>query len=78
MNESGMPAANNGLLSVTGQPLDLDLEFPDAPDFISKPPRISWEEIFALSEAALPEKLTDPNFYKERLLRKVTAEFIIE
>lgn len=34
--------------------LDLDLHLPDAPDFISKPPRYSLKEMIKLSEPLLP------------------------
>jgi hypothetical protein len=39
---------------MTKKPLDLDLNLPDAPDFISTPPRYSVAEMIKLSEPFLP------------------------
>jgi len=39
---------------MTKKPLDLDLNLPDAPDFISTPPRYSLAEMIKLSEPFLP------------------------
>lgn len=38
----------------TGKKLDLDLNLPDAPEFISTPPRYTLAEMIKLSEPLLP------------------------
>ena len=39
---------------MTKKPLDLDLNLPDAPDFISHPPKYSWAEMIKRSSELLP------------------------
>lgn len=52
-----------------------DSELPDAPDFISRPPRVDPDEMLRLSEEYLPHVTSHPDFYKRWREDKVTVPF---
>ena len=54
-----------------------DLEFPVAPDFVSKPPRLNWDDIFQRSEASLAFKTRQPDFEEGRFKTKIAEEFVL-
>lgn len=58
-------------------PKPAELEFPDAPDFISKPPRLPWHVIFQRSQERLAAKASQPAFEERRLQAKTPAEFVL-
>jgi hypothetical protein len=54
-----------------------DLEFPDAPEFVSKPPRLPWRAIYQRSQERLRYKTTQPGFEQRRLETKSPEEFVL-
>jgi hypothetical protein len=54
-----------------------DLEFPDAPEFVSKPPRLPWLVIYDRSKGRLRYKTTRPDFEQRRLEAKSFEEFVL-
>ena len=54
-----------------------DLEFPDAPDFVSKPPRLPWPVIYDRSKRRLRYKTARRDFEQRRLENKSSEEFVL-
>ncbi len=55
------------------------LTFPSGEDFFVGPvPRVSEEEFARLSAQYLEKAVSDPNFEKRRLARKVFAPFVLK
>ena len=59
------------------RPSSPDLQFPIAPDFISRPPRLDWDAIVRRCEESLAFKRRQPGFEERRLASKVTEEFVL-
>ncbi|MEO7516245.1 MAG: hypothetical protein ABIW93_10565 [Verrucomicrobiota bacterium] len=54
-----------------------DLEFPVAPDFISRPPRIDPQVMLRRIEETMPWRNQRPGAREQRLAEKISAEFIL-
>jgi hypothetical protein len=52
-----------------------DFDLPEEPGFISKPPRLSFEQCVLLSEEYARWAMRQPGFEEKRLAAKVTEEF---
>lgn len=52
-----------------------ELELPVAPNFVSKPPRLTFEHSVALCEEGLEWKKRQPDFEQKRLAQKCSVEF---
>jgi hypothetical protein len=55
-----------------------DLEFPIAPDFVSRPPRVNPEQVLALSASLLPQLTKGPGFWERRAEDRCLVEFDLE
>jgi hypothetical protein len=77
MKKSSAASAKIEELLASFEPREPDLEFPVAPDFDPKPPRLPWPVIFKRSEENLPYKIRQPDFEKRRLAAKCRAEFVL-
>jgi len=54
-----------------------DFELREEAGFVSKPPRLSFEQCVALSEEYAAWAMRQPDFEEKRLASKVTEEFIM-
>jgi hypothetical protein len=61
----------------TFRPQPPDLEFPIAPEFISKPPRLPWRVIYERSLERLHLKTSQPDFHERRAAEKIDVEFVL-
>jgi hypothetical protein len=74
MKNSSVPAAENS--SGTADKLrGVDIELPDAPDFVSLPRKLSLAAALPLNEALLPLVNSRPGELDRRWRDKVTAPF---
>jgi hypothetical protein len=56
---------------------NVDLEFPVAPDFLSRPPRIDLQVMLRRIEENMPWRSTRPGEQERRLATKVAVEFVL-
>ena len=56
---------------------ELDLEFPDAPDFISRPPRMTPDAMYVLNQPMVEAFNSRPDAEEERLRTKCHVEFVL-
>jgi hypothetical protein len=78
ITESKLPVASNSSPIAEARPNEADdFELPEQPSFDSRPPRLSFEHAFALSEESLAWARAKPGFEEERLRTKCRAEFIM-
>ena len=54
-----------------------DLEFPVAPNFISRPPRIELQAMLRRIEENLPRRNSRPGEAERRLAEKIPVEFVL-
>ena len=54
-----------------------DLEFPIAPDFISRPPRLDPQVMLRRIEENMPWRSTRPGEKERRLAEKIPVEFVL-
>ena len=54
-----------------------DLEFPVAPDFLSRPPRVELQAMLRRIEENMPWRNTRPGEPERRLASKVDVEFVL-
>jgi hypothetical protein len=54
-----------------------DLEFPIAPDFISRPPRLDPQTMLRRSARNMPGRNARPGAKERRLAEKIPVEFIL-
>ena len=54
-----------------------DLEFPIAPDFLSRPPRVELHAMLRRIEENMPWRSTRPGEAARRLASKVDVEFVL-
>ena len=54
-----------------------DLEFPIAPDFISRPPRLDPQVMLRRIEENMPWRSTRPGEKERRLAERITVEFVL-
>lgn len=58
-------------------PVDVALELPTAPDFVSRPPILPFDDVVAMCEELLPFEIGRPDFEERRLRIKVGEEFVL-
>lgn len=58
-------------------PSSYALEFPVAPDFLSRPPRIELQAMLQRIEENMPWRNQRPGEAERRLAEKITEEFIL-
>ena len=64
--------------AVAGQSAELaDLEFPIAPDFISRPPRLDPQVILKRCAETMPWRNARPGAKERRLAEKIPEEFVL-
>ncbi len=63
--------------SASGLETGADLDLPDAPDFVSQLPRLSWDAMFRLNEQSLAWHTRRPDFEQRRLETKSPQEFVL-
>jgi hypothetical protein len=73
MNRSSEPAPTNKPLNQD----DLDLEFPVAPDFISRPPRVGFQAMLRRCEEMLAYRNSRSGEEERRLREKIDVEFVL-
>jgi hypothetical protein len=61
----------------TEQLHDQRLEFPIAPDFISRPPRVELQAMLKRIEENMPWRNSRPGEAERRLAEKITVEFVL-
>jgi hypothetical protein len=76
-DKSSAPSREESGVAEGFRPQPAELQFPDAGDFISKPPRLPWLAIFQRSEEGLRFKTSQPGFEERRLKSKTSDEFIL-
>lgn len=59
------------------RPQPPEMEFPVAPEFLSRPPRVDLIKMFQRCEGMLRWKTCQPDFEQRRLAQKCAAEFIL-
>lgn len=57
--------------------LEADLEFPIAPDFISRPPQVEFQAMLRCIEETMPWRSTRPGEEQRRLAEKIAVEFVL-
>ena len=67
--------ARDGSATTAEKLKGVDIELPVAPDFVSKPPRVSLAVALALNEELLPMINARPGERERRLREKVTVPF---
>ena len=76
MNNSSTPVGES--CTLTAERLKgKDIDLPEAPDFISLPPKLSLAEAMPLNEALLPLVNARPGERERRWREKVTAPFVL-
>jgi hypothetical protein len=61
-----------------GAPPELpDLEFPVAPDFSSRPPRLDAQAMLSRCEMGMPARNARPGERERRLAEKIREEFVL-
>ena len=58
--------------------MDLELEFPTAPDFVSIPPKADPEGMLRLCQDLLPEVMSRPGYRAEHLADRCLTEFDLD
>jgi len=56
---------------------DAALEFPVAPDFISRPPRVELQAMLERIQANMPWRNSRPGEAERRLAEKIPVEFVL-
>ena len=54
-----------------------DLEFPIAPDFLSRPPQLDPQTMLQRIEETMPWRSTRPGEAERRLATKIVVEFVL-
>lgn len=64
--------------SEPGQTLEMpDLQFPVAPDFVSRPPRLDPQVMLRRIEETMPWRSTRPGERERRFATKIDVEFVL-
>ena len=71
---SGPDASSSSGQTVAPLP---DLDLPIEPGFVSKPPRVSWEAGYELSELYVARANASPGSAERRLRDKCRVEFVL-
>ena len=77
MDRFSEPCREDGATAQEFRAQPPDLQFPDAPEFVSKPPRLPWLLIYDRSKARLQYKASRPDFDRRRLEAKSSEEFVL-
>jgi hypothetical protein len=75
MKKYPKPAPANDSLKET--PLADPLEFPVAPDFVSRPPRINPQVMLRRIEETMSWRNKQPGEKERRLAEKISVEFVL-
>jgi len=76
MKKYPAPAADKKL-ELNEAALASDLDLPDAPDFVSRPPRVDPQVMLRRIEETMPWRSTRPGEEARRLAEKIDVEFIL-
>ena len=76
MKKYPAPAPSNNF-QLNEAALAANLDFPIAPDFISRPPRLDPLVMLRRIEQTMPWRSTRPGEKERRLAEKITIEFVL-
>jgi hypothetical protein len=77
MEKSFAPVRNPDAQALRDAPISETLEFPVAPDFLSRPPRVELAAMLQRIEETMPWRSTRPGVKERRLAEKVPVEFVL-
>jgi hypothetical protein len=73
--KNSLPPAVETAVSTAEKLKGSDIELPEAPDFVSMPPRVSLADAMVMMEELLPTIMARPGELERRLREKITVPF---